>query len=169
MPPEHERRLVMMGRVVVPFGVQGWLKVQPFSATPENLLAYPTWWMGDGASWRECRVDEAKTQSGFVVAKLAGCDDRDAALLYRGLNVAVPREALPEAGANEFYWADLIGLRVVNAEEELGTVSRVFETGANDVLVVEGKRERLIPFTAEVVQQVDVKGGVIRVDWGSDY
>lgn len=159
-----------MGRIVAPFGVKGWVKVQPFSAAPENLLRFPTWWIGEEASWRECTIVEAKAQVPGVVAKIAGCEDRDAAAAYRGMSIAVPREALPDAGANEYYWADLIGLSVVNAaDENFGTVSRVFETGANDVLVVEGDRERLIPFTAEAVRQVDVAGGVIRVDWGADY
>ena len=161
---------MVMGRIAAPFGVKGWIKIQPFSAAPENLLAYPVWSIGGETSWQECRVDGAKVQGSGLVAKLSGCEDRDAALRYRGKQIAVPRDALPPAGANEFYWSDLVGLKVVNvANEELGTVSRVFETGANDVLVVQGDRERLIPFTAAVMQQVDIVGGVIRVDWGADY
>ena len=159
-----------MGRIAGPFGVKGWVKVQPYSAKAENLLAYPVWRIGDESSWRECRVEEAKVQGRTVVAKLAGCMDRDMALAYRGRQVAVARDALPAAHANEYYWSDLIGLGVVNAAgENLGTVSDVFGTGANDVLVVKGERERLIPFTAEVVQQVEVAKGVIRVEWGADY
>ena len=159
-----------MGRIAAPFGVKGWVKVQTFSATPENLLAYPVWRVGDETGWHECRVEEAKVQGRFVVAKLAGCEDRDAAFRYRGCQVAVARDSLPAAHANEYYWSDLIGLKVVNtAGENLGTVSGVFETGANDVLVVASERERLIPFTAEVVRQVAVAEGVIRVEWGADY
>ena len=168
--------MVVMGRVIAPFGVKGWVKIQPFSATPENLLRCPLWWLrrqGD-ADWRECRVDSAKVQGDAVVAKLAGCDDRDVAAEYRGLEIAVPRESLPPAEKNEFYWADLIGLEVVNElNERLGRVSQVFETGANDVLVVDGadddERERLIPFIESVVKEVNVAGGVIRVDWAKDY
>ena len=82
----------------------------------------------------------------------------------------MPRGAFPAAQENEYYWADLIGLKVVNEQDEdLGTVSRVFGTGANDVLVVKNERERLIPFIGEVVKKVDLAGRVIRVDWGSDY
>lgn len=159
-----------MGRITAPFGIKGWVKLQPFTAEPANLLAYPLWWIGSEAGWQQCRVERADVHSGSIVAKLAGCEDRDAAMRYRGRQVAVSRESLPAAGNNEFYWADLIGLRVVNVQgEDLGTVSRVFETGANDVLVLEGDRERLIPFTEHVVQQVDLAGGVIRVDWGADY
>ena len=163
-----------MGRVIAPFGIKGWVKLQSLSAAPENLLHFPVWWIENDGGWRECRVDSAKVQGETLVAKLEGCEDRDAAARYRGLEVAVPRDALPDAEKNEFYWVDLIGLEVVNeAHENLGKVIRVFETGANDVRVVKGsdadERERLIPFIEDVVREVNVAGGTIRVDWASDY
>lgn len=159
-----------MGRVIAPFGVRGWLKVQPFSASAENMLSYRVWSLGDRTSWRECRVEDAKVQGSVVVAKLEGVKDREEAALYRAMQVAVPRDALPAAEENEFYWADLIGLEVINAaDENLGHVTSVFETGANDVLVVKGDRERLIPFIEDVVRQVDIAAGVIRVEWQADY
>jgi 16S rRNA processing protein RimM len=161
---------VVMGRITGAFGIRGWIKIQPFTGEPGNLLAYPRWWVGNAVGWQEHCIELAKEQSGSVVAKLAGCEERDAAALFRGREVAVPREALPAPAENEFYWADLIGLNVVNMDgEDLGVVSQVVETGANDVLVVERDRERLIPFTEQVVKRVDVAGRVIRVDWGSDY
>jgi 16S rRNA processing protein RimM len=159
-----------MGRITAPFGIKGWVKLRPFSAAPENLLAYSQWWIGNEASWQECRIEQAQVQSGSIVVKLAGCVDRDAAMLYRGRQVAVARAALPPPNENEFYWADLIGLTVLNGDGfNFGAVSEVMETGANDVLVVQGERERLIPFTEQVVKQVDMAGRVIRVDWGVDY
>ena len=160
-----------MGRIAAPFGIKGWVKLQPFTATPRSLLDYPVWWISDAAGWKECKVERAEAHAASVAAKLAGCDDREAAARYRGREVAVPRDAFPEAAPNEYYWTDLVGLEVVNiGGENLGKVFRVFDTGANDVLVVmEGERERLIPFTEQVVRQVDVDGGVIRVDWGADY
>jgi 16S rRNA processing protein RimM len=88
----------------------------------------------------------------------------------RGAAVAVPRGQLPQTQPNEYYWADLIGLKVVNgAAQDFGRVARILQTGANDVLVVDGERERLIPFIAEVVRDVNLASGVIRVDWGADY
>jgi 16S rRNA processing protein RimM len=159
-----------MGRITGAFGVKGWVKVQPYTATPAGLLGYRSWWVEHEGGWTRCVVENAQVQGQTVAAKLAGCEGRDAAALYRGRQVAVARTELPEAGANEFYWTDLIGLRVVNtAGEDLGAVARVFETGANDVLVVEGERERLIPFIEQVVREVDVAARVIRVDWGSDF
>ena len=167
IPPEA---LLPMGRIIGAFGIRGWVKIQPFTVTPDGLLRYRTWWIENDGSWCPCEVEKAQVQGQAVTAKLVGCDDREAAALYRGREVAVRRSELPQARENEFYWADLIGLKVVNTQgEDLGGVARVLETGANDVLVVEGDRERLIPFIEEVVQQVDLAGGVIRVDWGSDY
>jgi len=159
-----------MGRIIGAFGIKGWIKLQTFTEAPANLLGYPVWWIGSDPAWTECRIEKAEVHASTVAFKVAGCEDRDAAALYRGKQVAIPRGAFPAAGANEFYWADLIGLKVVNTQgEDFGTVSEVFKTGANDVLVVEGDRERLIPFTEQVVKQVDMAGRVIRVEWGSDY
>ena len=108
-----------------------------------------------------------------LVAQLEGVDDRDAAAALRGSDVAVLRAELPEAEEGEFYWADLVGLNVVNSEQhDFGRVSRIMQTGANDVLVVTaeaGGSETLIPFIADVIRQVDLKSGRIVVDWGEDY
>ena len=159
-----------MGRISAPFGVKGWVKVQPNTAAPRNLLSYRTWWVGAGGGWQEMAVAEARVQGRGVVARLEGCDDRDAAGALRGMIVAVPRAALPGTRSDEYYWADLIGLAVVNeSAQALGQITGILQTGANDVLVVGGDRERLIPFIAEVIQDVDMGAGVMRVKWGADY
>lgn len=162
-----------MGRVTGAFGVKGWVKVEPYTASPDSLVGYPRWWIEADGGWKALEIETSRAQDRTVAAKFAGCDDRDQAALFRGRQVGVARSEFPAAGENEYYWADLIGLEVVNAQDEhLGTVSRVLDTGANAVLVVEAQesgRERLIPFIAEVVQEVDLAGRVIRVDWGADY
>lgn len=160
-----------MGRIAAPFGVKGWIKLTPFTAKTRNLLDYPEWWVGRPGDWRLYRLSTGHEHGTTLVANLEGCDDRDSAALMRGMQVAVAREALPAPQANEFYWADLIGLRVVNAEQQdLGVVTRVIETGANEVLVVEkDAAQRLIPFIADVIRDVDLNSGVIRVDWGADF
>jgi 16S rRNA processing protein RimM len=160
----------MMGRIAAPYGVKGWIKVQPLTAEPRSLLDYQTWWIGGEGGWHEHALACGRTHGGTVLARLEGCDDREAAADLKGRTIAVPRAALPAARADEFYWADLIGLRVVNAgEQDLGRVTAVMRTGANDVLVVGEGRERLIPFIALVIRDVDPGAGVIRVDWGADY
>ena len=162
--------MVVMGHVSAPFGVVGWIKVQPYTEHIDSLLDYPVWWLGKDGDWREYPVEKAEAHSKAVVAKLKGFNDREAALLLKGYQVAVPRDQLPKTAINEYYWTDLIGLDVVNTEGiHLGTVKSLLETGANDVLVLEGERERLVPFIPQAVLDVDVEKRVIRVDWGADY
>lgn len=159
-----------MGHIGVPFGVRGWVKIHAHTEYSDGLLEYPTWWLGRNGQWREVRVADSELHSKSLVVHLDGCDDRDAAAALRGNEIAVPRAALPEPAANEYYWSDLIGLSVLNAEQQvLGKVSELLETGANDVLVVQGEREILIPFVPHVIQEVDLAAGVIRVDWGLDW
>jgi 16S rRNA processing protein RimM len=166
--------MVVMGRVTAPFGVKGWVKIYALTAQLGNLRDYPVWWLGHDGDWREMRIAAAKVHGNTLVAQFAGIEDREAAVALKGLEVAVPRSQLPGAAENEFYWADLIGLRVVNTEQhEFGRVVRVMQTGANDVLVVASgngtEREVLIPFIAGAIKQVDLAAGVISVDWGKDY
>jgi 16S rRNA processing protein RimM len=166
-PPE---KLVVMGRIAAPFGIKGWVKVQPFTAVAGNLLGYPRWWVQRGEEWQEVEVAEARAQMDEVVARLAGCEDRDAAARFRGAEIAVPRSQLPQTRPDEHYWADLMGLAVVNGESRrLGSIVGILQTGANDVLVVQGERERLIPFIADVIREVDPDAGVVRVDWSAEY
>lgn len=166
-PPE---RLVVMGRVIAPYGIKGWIKVQTFTQQQRGLLDYPVWQVGQEGIWQARPVEAAKVHGATVVAKLEGIADREQAAALRRMQIAISRDDFPAPAAGEFYWADLIGLQVVNvAGVTLGNVARVFETGANDVLVVEGERERLLPFIESVVRKVDVAGGMIIVDWDADY
>lgn len=159
-----------MGRVTAPYGIRGGVRVLPYSSAADNLLACKTWWLDADGDWRQYAVLKASVQARSVVAMLEGCGNRDEAILLKGRQVAVARDALPPTGENEFYWADLIGLQVVNvAAEDFGRVVRILETGANDVLVVRNGRERLIPFIAGVIRRVDPDAGVITVEWGADY
>jgi len=160
-----------MGRVLAPYGVKGWVKVAPFTAAPDALTRFDRWWIGGPDGWEEAEVAEAVRHGANVVARLAGCGDRDQATKLRGREVALPRESLPEAQKNEYYWADLVGLEVVNAESaSLGKVTELFSNGAHDVMRIgAGKGERLVPFVPAVVRKVDLAAGRIEVDWGSDW
>lgn len=162
--------MVVMGHVSAPFGVQGWIKVHAYTEAADGLFDYPVWWIGKPGAWREYEVVSGDVHGKSLVAQLAGCADRNAAAALKGSQIAVPRKSLPAAEADEYYWNDLIGLRVVNTQgQDLGQVEKLLETGANDVLVVRGERERLIPFVANSVLEVDLKAGCIRVDWDADY
>ena len=159
-----------MGRILAPFGVRGWIKVRQQTENVDGLLAYRTWWLAAEAEWRAYRLLEGRVHGDGLVARLEGVDDRDQAIRLRGWQIAVPRSELPPAPEGEYYWSDLIGLEVVNREGvKLGQVAEVFATGANDVLVVRGERERLIPFIEPVVVKVDIEGSLLTLDWGADY
>lgn len=164
-----------MGRIIAPYGVYGWLKVLPDTEALDGLFDYDTWWIGKQDNWREVAVEQAKIHNDVLVVKLAGVDDRDQAFACKGLQVAVPRDALPVPEENEYYWSDLIGLAVKNQQEvDFGNVTDVFETGANDVLVVktgkeDGNIERLIPFIDQVVLTVDIAAKTMLVDWDADF
>lgn len=163
--------MLVLGRVAAPFGVKGWVKIAPFTESPAGLARHRRLWVGRQGEWHETAVEEAAVHGASVIAKLAGIGDRDAAAGLRGSEVAVPREALPQAGPGEFYWADLVGLDVVNAAGvPLGKVAGLFSTGANDVLRVgEGKGERLLPFVAAVVTNVDLGARRIEVEWEPEW
>ena len=164
--------MVVMGRVIGAQGIQGWVKVQTFTEYLDSLLDYNTWYVGNEQSWRPVEVLEANVHGGKgLIAKLQGVVDRTAAEKCKGLLIAVPRDSLPKQKEGEYYWSDLIGLSVENlAGEKFGTVDSLLETGANDVLVVKGEGgETLLPFIASVIQQVDLKSKLIRVDWQADY
>ncbi len=159
-----------MGRIAAPFGVKGWVKVQTFSEDPATLMDFESWRVGRGEQQTQYTVEAIQDHSNTLVAKLVGIDDRDAAYALRGQEISVAKRGLPPPEENEFYWSDLIGLKAVNREGvELGRVDSLLETGAQDVLVIKGKREHLIPFVAAFVGKVDVAGGTIEVDWGEDY
>jgi 16S rRNA processing protein RimM len=162
--------MLVIGRIAAPYGVKGWIKIHPYTETIEGLTRYAAWWLGKEGEWREAAVVQTRPQGKTLVAKLQGCDDRAAAQLLMNQHIAVQRSQLPAAKEGEYYWADLIGLEVVNLSgESLGAVSALFATGANDVLRVQGDRERLIPFISQVVREVNLDAALIRVDWELDY
>jgi len=163
---------IVVGRISGLYGVRGWVKVFSHTQPRENILRYSTWYLKRNGEWQETGLEDGRQQGKGIVAKLRGCDDRDAAAALMDTTVAIKREQLPQAEADEYYWADLQGLRVNNLEGvELGTVSHLLETGANDVLVVkQGREERLIPFVqGQFVTRIDLEAGEMTVDWDPDF
>ena len=159
-----------MGRVVGAFGLNGWVKVKVFTESADTLGTFPHWLVQSGESWREMALEDFQIHSKGPVAKLAGCDDRDAADALRGAEVAVTREALGEAEDGTVYWVDLVGLEVVDESgTRLGEVEALFESGETSVLVVKGARQRMIPFVPQYVKAVDREARRITVDWKADY
>lgn len=160
----------MIGRIAGIYGVHGWLRIESYTADRAAILDYRAWYLGRDKEWRPVEVLDGRLHGAGVVAQLAGIADREQARALLGCEIAIPREMLGEAGRNEYFWTDLEGLRVVTTGGvELGTVSHLFATGANDVMVVRNGRERLIPFTGNVVQSVDLERGLVTVDWDPEF
>lgn len=166
LSPADPLRLIPVGRIVGVFGVQGWVKVFSETARREDIFRYSPWYL-DNRPWR---LISGKRHGKALIAQPDGCDDRDAAAALIGRSISVRRDQ-PPPSPDELYWADLEGMRVITAQGvDLGVVERLFETGANDVLVVRGERERLIPFLWErVVQDVDLDRREMRVDWDPEF
>jgi 16S rRNA processing protein RimM len=165
--------IVVLGRLADPYGIRGWLRLHPFGDDPLAWAEMPVWWIGrEGGPWREVGLKGLKAHGDGIVVLLDEVPDRTAAEALKGALVGAPREMLPPPADDEFYWGDLLGLVVVNeADETLGTVAGLIETGANDVLrvVAEDGTERLLPFVEAVVLAVEKEAGRIRVAWSSDW
>ncbi|PJJ98826.1 ribosome maturation factor RimM [Lysobacteraceae bacterium NML75-0749] len=163
---------ILIGKIMGAFGVRGEVKILSHTAPETALLRYQPWTLRD-ARGREWQVTGAKGRAGSkgVVASLPDIQDRDAAEALRGVEIHVPRSALPAPKPGEYYWVDLQGLRVETVEGvPLGHIDHVFSTGANDVICVRGERERLIPFIQpDVVRQVDFEAGLMVVDWDPEF
>ena len=171
---------VSVGKIVSPFGVKGWVKVLSYTQNPADLFTYKPWQIsrhGSKASQREVTVSQFRHHGKGYVALIAGCDDRDKAILLSGEEISVERNRLPDLGADEVYWADLKGFNVVNQQGiKLGVVDHLMDTAANDVLIVKADaesiddQERLIPYVLDhVVKRVSLPDQLIEVDWDSDY
>jgi len=182
---------VEVGRVLDAWGVKGWIKVQAFAADPQALFSSRRWFIQPpepGVLKRPVpavyppmlRVAEARNHGELVVAQIKGVDDRAGAEALRGARIFVGRSSFPTAGADEFYWVDLMGLTVVNREgAALGQVVGLIDTGPHSVLRVAPadamagaapeETERLIPFVAAYIDDVSLARRLITVDWGLDY
>lgn len=166
-----EQELLELGKISGVFGVKGWVKVYSHTDPREGITNYSPWQVKLKGQWREYAVEAGQRQGKTVIAKLKGIDDRDQAMLLSGGVIAIRPQQLEPLAKDEYYWHQLEGLRVVNREGvELGRVDHMMETGANDVMVVAGDRQRLIPFTqGHTVDKVDLQEGVISVDWDPEF
>src|SRR5688572_9358380 len=174
---------VEVGRIADAWGIKGWFKVLPHSASPEALFSSRRWYLQPTEKGAKTfsgtlllRVREAKEHSDTVVASAHEVDDRSAAEALKGARIFVPRSSFPTAGDDEYYWVDLIGLQVVNREGvALGTVRELLATGPQTTLVLDAQEEggkpveRMVPFVSAFVDKVDLPGRLITVDWQPDY
>ena len=162
---------VVLGRVAGLLGVKGWVKVFSFTEPRANIGRYSRWDLELEGRRESFAVAACEARGRGIVARLEGLSDREAAATWVGAQISVPRGELPAAAPGEYYWADLENLEVrTTGGVSLGRVHHLLATGANDVLVVRGERERLIPFVeGQAVKQVDLDAGIITVDWDPEF
>lgn len=173
----EQQELVTMGRVGRVYGIKGWLRLMSYTEPMENILEYRNLQARINGRWQGIEMDDCKLHGKGLIAHFVGYDDPDAAKLLTGVELAVPSQDLPSLDDEDFYWHELVGMQVVTtAGQLLGTVARMMETGANDVLVVQPSqgsmdtRERLIPYLpGRVVTLVSREQRCIHVEWEPDY
>lgn len=171
---------VLLGRITSVYGVQGWVKVHSSTEPIDNIFNYTPWQVRLADHWHTVELQQGKRHakhSKILIAKLAGCYDRNKARQYCGADIAVDQSQLPILGPDDYYWQQLIGLAVKTTSGiQLGDVDYLMTTGANDVLVVQGQadsidcKQRLIPWLpGQVVISTDITAGVILVNWDSEF
>jgi len=172
-----ETQHVVLGRLTSPHGVKGWLKVYSYTSPAQGIFDYPVWVLSMQGQCHSRRLLEARPQGKSLVVRLEGIDTRELAEQWSGADVLMEKTALPELESDEYYWHQLEGLEVETRDGvKLGRVDHLFETGANDVLVIkpsEGSlddRERLLPFLPDdVIVRIDLSGQSMIVDWDPSF
>ena len=163
---------VILGKIGAPYGVKGWVKITTYTDNIEGIFDYSPWFVGDDG--KEYTVDHWRTHNKGVVAKLIGVESRDDAEAIKNLDISIKAEQLPQLAEDDFYWRELVGMQVVTEQGyDLGVVKELFETGANDVMLVKakandafGQKERMLPYLYDqVIKQVDKETRTIKVDW----
>ncbi|MCP8463432.1 ribosome maturation factor RimM [Pseudomonas sp. ZM23] len=174
--PAPAEEMIVLGKIVSVHGIRGEVKVYSFTDPLDNLLDYRRWTLKRGNEVRQAELVQGRVQGNVLVAKLKGLDDREIARTFADFEILVPRSELPVLDDGEFYWSQLEGLKVIDQNGQLfGILDHMLETGANDVMVVKpcagslDDRERLLPYTDQCVQAVDLEAGEIRVDWDADF
>lgn len=166
---------ILVGRVGGVYGVRGWLKIDSYTRPKENIFTYSPWLVRVDSGWQKVEIEEFQQRgSGRLLVKMVGIDTPEQAREYTGRDIAVVQEQFPALTEGEFYWHDLIGLEVINQDQvNLGKISEIFETGANDVLVVKKTGDKitktLIPLVMDVfVKKVDLIAKTMLVEWQSE-
>lgn len=166
-----DKDIVSVGKISGVFGVKGWVKVFSFTDARENILDYSPWLLRKGDETRLIKVLDGTVQGKSVLAQLDSVTDRDQAALLMGWEIFISPEQLPETAEGEYYWSELIGLKVATTHGvQLGLIDSLMETGANDIIIVHGEREHVIPFLqGQTIINIDLDIGIMVVDWDPDF
>ncbi len=175
-----ENKPIVVGQISGVFGVHGWVKVFSHTEPRDNILKYDPWLIKQKGSWKTIPLLKGRNQGKTIVAQLDKVNDRELAHSMIGCDIAIQESQLKKLDDNDFYWRELQGLKVVNTQGvELGKVTSMMATGANDVVVVKlhpdlhaekKESEILIPYLMDsVIKEVNLEQGLMRVDWDEDF
>ncbi len=167
----EKAKMVVVATIGTTHGVKGWLKLHSHTEPRENILRYAPLYLQCKGQWQVVKSSEITSLGDSYIIRLAGCDNREEAKAYTNGKLAVNREQLKNLQQDEYYHSDLEGLKVYTTQDVfLGQVHHVMETGANDVLVIRGEKEHLVPFLLEqVITKIDLDAGTMSVDWDPDF
>jgi len=170
---------VLLGRITGIYGLQGWVKVHSDTMPRENITGYKEWMLEQSGQWTNFRVIGGRPQGKTIVAQLDEVSTPEQASALIGAGIAVSRSAMPSLASGEYYWADLTGMKVRTVDGvDIGPVVRLFETGANDVVVIADERsdqaesgnEILVPWLVpDVITEVNMESRLITIDWDPDF
>ena len=162
---------IVLGWLTSPHGLKGWMKIQSHTRPNTDIFYYDHWLISNGDDWEKIKVETGRSQGKGLIVKLQGFDDRDRSEAYCKRKIAVLKNQLESLAEDEFYWSDLIGLQVKSPQGfDFGRVESLVETGSNDVLVVKGDKERLIPYISpDVIKKIDLNAAIIEVDWDPEF
>ena len=168
--PHENNKKLLVGKINGFFGLQGWVKVFSYTNPRTNILNYSPWSIKVDGNFQSIDITNGREQSKTIVAHIKGIDNREDSQKFIGQDIYINKEQLPKLTQGEYYWHELIGFDVINKDKErLGTVDYFVETGANDVLVVKGKKEYWIPYIEPFLVSIDSKNNKILVDWDKDF
>ncbi|HIQ07710.1 MAG TPA: ribosome maturation factor RimM [Thiotrichaceae bacterium] len=171
MSEETQNEILLLGKISGVFGVKGWVKIFSHTLPIQQIVSYSPLYLRYKSGWQAIEVVKGQKQGKAVVAQLEGIDDRDQAFALIGTEIGIRQDQLPTLQSGSYYWSELQGLTVVNQQQiELGRVDWLFSTGSNDVLVVKGEKEHMVPWIEEsVIIAVDQEKKQILVDWDADF
>ena len=171
MSSKKLEEIIVMAKLSSPYGVKGWVKIFSFTEKLDSLLAYKKFFLSkDQKNWLEKEVKEIKLHGKSIIVKFLEIDSRSEAENLKNYLIGVSKDLLPKLNKGQYYWNELIGFEVLNLKNiSFGNVATFIETGANDVIVVRGDKERLIPYTSNTVLKVDTGGEKIIVDWDEEF
>lgn len=168
--PQQLLKQIVVGKLGAPFGVKGWLKLYSYTNPKKNIFDYLPWQVSRHPQ-SEVKELEYKKMGNHYIVKIPHYDTPEDSSTLTLSNISVFRSQLPELTDQEYYWSDLEGLSVYNREGVLlGIVQYLMDTGANDIVVVKGEREYLIPFIYDqFIIEVNLLEKKIIVDWDADF